>query len=159
MVAQARHLHRLLPLFDPLLGRTSLVIEPYHRPARRLQIGADEPDAREQLPSLMLNLCYHSSCRRPTSCFVEKVLVSHDRFVTVTSIGSARLPSTLGNISPWIDNLQPAYTYKSLILNSTTLIFHRRYAYHLDYCLTDFMESDKSLISLGGSGNEHSEHR
>src|ERR1035441_5582491 len=84
MAAQPRHFHRLLPLFDPLLGRPSLVVEPYHRPVRRLQIGHDEPDAREQLPGMMLDLRYHSPCRRPTGCLVEKALVPHDRFVTGT---------------------------------------------------------------------------
>src|ERR1019366_4417505 len=62
MAAQPRHFHRFLPLFDPLLGRPLLVVEPYHRPVRRLQIGHDEPDAREQLPGMMLDLRYHSPC-------------------------------------------------------------------------------------------------
>ncbi len=51
MAREASHLYRLLALLDPLLGRAPLVIEPYHRPARRLQISYDESHSREQLPS------------------------------------------------------------------------------------------------------------
>jgi len=61
-----------------------LVVEAYHRPARRLQIGRDEPDAREQLRGMMLNLRHYSPRRRPTGGLVEKALVPHDRFVTGT---------------------------------------------------------------------------
>ena len=84
MATQPGHLHRLLPLFDPLFGRAPLVIEPHYRSARRLQIGDDEPDTREQLPGMMLNLRHYLPCRRPTGGLVEKALVPLDRSVTGT---------------------------------------------------------------------------
>ena len=84
MATQPGHLHRLLPLFDPLLGRAPLVVEPYHRPARRLLIGHDEPDAREQLSGMTFDLRHHSPRRRPTGGLVEKALVPHGRFVAGT---------------------------------------------------------------------------
>src|ERR1035437_6116527 len=66
MAREASHLYRLLALLDPLLGRAPLVIEPYHRPARRLQVGHDEAYSREQLPSMELHLRHHTPRRLPT---------------------------------------------------------------------------------------------
>jgi len=34
--SQARHLHRLLTLFDPLLRLAPFLVEPHHRPAMTL---------------------------------------------------------------------------------------------------------------------------
>jgi len=61
MTTQSRHPHRLLPLFDPLLSRASFVVEPHHRPARRIQVGHNEPDARKQFAKVELYLRHHSS--------------------------------------------------------------------------------------------------
>src|ERR1039458_7455211 len=52
MARETRHLHRLLPLLDPLLRRPALVVKPHHCPARGLQVGHDEPHSREQLSGM-----------------------------------------------------------------------------------------------------------
>src|SRR5664280_376165 len=81
MTTQPRHLHRLLPLLDPLLRRPPLVVKPYYRPARGLQVSRDEPHSWEQLPGMELHLRHDSSCRIPTCRLVEKALVPHDGFM------------------------------------------------------------------------------
>jgi len=48
----ASNLYRLLALLDPPLGRATLVVEPHHGPARRLQIGHDELEIL--VPNLLL---------------------------------------------------------------------------------------------------------
>jgi hypothetical protein len=50
MAGEPRHFHCLPAFFDPLLRRPALVVEPYHSPAGRLQVGHDESDSGEQLP-------------------------------------------------------------------------------------------------------------
>src|SRR5580704_4428943 len=82
MAREPRHLHRLLPLLDPLLRRAPLVVEPHHCPTWRLQVGHDEPHSREQLPGMELNLRHYSSCGLPTGGLIEKALVPHDGLVT-----------------------------------------------------------------------------
>src|SRR5450756_1555905 len=82
MAREPRHLDRLLSLLDPLLRRPPLVIEPHHRPARRLHGGHDETQPRGQLPSMVLHLRHYSACGLPTGGLVEKALVPHDGFVT-----------------------------------------------------------------------------
>jgi len=61
-----------------------IVIEPYYRPARCLQIGHDEPESWELHSGMMLNLRHYSPRRRPTGGLVEKALVPLDRSVTGT---------------------------------------------------------------------------
>ena len=61
-----------------------IVIEPYYRPARCLQIGHDEPESWELHSGMMLNLRHYSPRRRPTGGSVEKAFVPHDRLVTGT---------------------------------------------------------------------------
>ena len=51
VATQPRHLHRLLPLFDPLLDRAPLVVEPYHRPARCLQMVMMNPRRGNNSPA------------------------------------------------------------------------------------------------------------
>src|ERR1017187_3448424 len=51
-------------------------IEPHHRPTWRLQVGDDEPQAREQLPGMVLHLRHYSSCGLPTGGLAEKPLRS-----------------------------------------------------------------------------------
>src|ERR1039458_3978405 len=81
MTRQAGHLYGPLPLPAPLLLSPPLLIEPHHRPARRLKVRHDEPHAREQLLSMELYLRHYSSCRFPTGGLIEKALVPHDWFV------------------------------------------------------------------------------
>src|SRR6266852_8998188 len=80
MAAQPRHLHRLLALFDPLLRRTSLVVEPYHRPTRQTQVRNDKAYSREQLALVMLHFGHHSAGLIPARCLVEKTLVLDQGF-------------------------------------------------------------------------------
>src|ERR1035438_3363188 len=87
MTTQSRHLHRLLSLFDPLLSRAPLVIEPYHRPARRLQVGHDESDSGEQLPKVELDFRHHRPRSIPARGLAEEALVPHHRFVARSSFG------------------------------------------------------------------------
>src|ERR1700687_1613064 len=75
MTRQASHLYGLLSFLDPLLGRPPLVIEPYHRPARRSQVRHDEPRSREQLHGMELHLRRDLSCRLPTRRLIQKALV------------------------------------------------------------------------------------
>src|ERR1035437_9940122 len=87
MAREASHLYRLLALLDPLLGRAPLVIEPYHRPARRLQVGHDEAYSREQLPSMELHLRHHTPRRLPTGRLIQKALVPDHGLVARSSYG------------------------------------------------------------------------
>src|SRR5664279_4378970 len=87
MAREASHLYRLLALLDPLLRRAPLVIEPYHRPARRLQVGHDEAYSREQLPSMELHLRHHTSRRLPARGLIEEALVPHQGIVARSSYG------------------------------------------------------------------------
>ena len=87
MAREASHLYGLLALLDPLLGRAPFVIEPYHRPARRLQIGHDEAYSREQLPSVKLHFRHHTPRSLPTRGLVEEALVPHHRLVAWSSHG------------------------------------------------------------------------
>src|SRR5450759_2435438 len=87
MTTQSRHLHRLLPLFDPLLCRPALVVKPHYRPARRFQVGHDESDSGEQLPEMELHLRHYATRRLPTRGLVEKTLVPDHRLVARSSYG------------------------------------------------------------------------
>ena len=55
MAAQPRHFHPLLAFLDPLFGRTALVAELHHRPARQRQVSHNESDPRKQLPKVELH--------------------------------------------------------------------------------------------------------
>jgi hypothetical protein len=59
-----------------------LFVEAHHRPARRLQVGHDKPQAREQFPGMEFHLRHHTSCCLPTRRLIEKALVPHDGLVT-----------------------------------------------------------------------------
>src|ERR1017187_1592469 len=89
MTTQSRHLHRLLSLFDPLLCRAPLVVEAHHRPAGCLQVGHDESDSGEQLPSMELHLRHYPTCCLPTSGLVEKALVPDHRLVAPSFLRAA----------------------------------------------------------------------
>src|SRR5664280_248720 len=87
MARKASHLYGLLAFLDPLLGRSPLVVETHHRPARCLQVGHDESDSGEQLPSMELHLRHYPTCCLPTSGLVEKALVPDHRLVARSSYG------------------------------------------------------------------------
>src|SRR5882762_141437 len=85
MAREASHLYGARLFLDPLLGRPPHVIEPYHRPARRLQVSHDETQPREQVPGMELHLRHYSPCCLSNSLpDIEKALVPHGRFVTRT---------------------------------------------------------------------------
>src|ERR1019366_9428999 len=75
MTTQPRHLHRLLPLFDPLLSRAPLVVKTDHGPAGRLQVGHDEAYSREQLSEVELHFRHYPTCCLPTGRLIQKALV------------------------------------------------------------------------------------
>jgi hypothetical protein len=91
MTTQSRHLHRLLSLFDPLFCRPALVIEPYHRPARRLQIGYDDAYSWEQLLSVKLHSRHHAPRRLPTCRLIQKAHVPDHGLVARSSYGPRQL--------------------------------------------------------------------
>src|ERR1039458_9262107 len=80
-----RHLPRLLPLFEPLLGGAALVVEVDDLPVRELCVGHDEAQPREQLPGMMLNFCHYPPCHRPTGRPIEKTLVPHNGLMSRTA--------------------------------------------------------------------------
>src|SRR5271166_1413667 len=87
MAGEPRHFHSLLPLFDPLLSRTPLVVKPHYRPARRLQVGHDESHSGEQLSEVELHLRHHTSRCLPACGLVEKALVPDHGLVAWPSYG------------------------------------------------------------------------
>src|ERR1039457_4523984 len=87
MAREASHLYRLLALLDPLLGRAPLVIEPYHRPARRLQVGHDEAYSREQLSEVELHFRHYPTCCLPTGRLIQKALIPDHGLVARSSYG------------------------------------------------------------------------
>ena len=76
-----RHCDRLLALFDPLLRRAALVVEAHHGPVIGCQTGHDEPDPREQLPEVALDLRHHPPLVLPTGRLIKKALVADRRLV------------------------------------------------------------------------------
>src|ERR1039457_3950788 len=87
MTTQPRHLHRLLPLFDPLLGRAPLVVKTDHGPAGRLQVGHDEAYSREQLSEVELHFRHYPTCCLPTGRLIQKALVPDHGLVARSSYG------------------------------------------------------------------------
>ena len=85
MAAQPRHLHRLLALFDPLLGCPTLVVEPHHRPAVRLQVRHNESHPRKQFAKVELDLSHHLALCLPTRGLIQKALVPNYRLVARSS--------------------------------------------------------------------------
>src|SRR5215472_5194817 len=68
MTRKPRHLHRLFAFFDPLLRCAPLVVQAHHRPAWRLQISHNEPDARKQFAKVPVALSSNLRLGRGSLC-------------------------------------------------------------------------------------------
>src|ERR1035441_5895997 len=110
MAREASHLYRLLALLDPLLGRAPLVIEPYHRPARRLQISHDESHSREQLPSMELHLRHHTPRRLPTGRLIQKALVPDHGLVARAANVTNATPDRVLTIRDFVERVYFPHT-------------------------------------------------
>ena len=69
MTTQPGRLHRLLAFLDPLLGGPTLIVEPYHRPARQRQVRYDEAYLAEQFPKVEFHLRHDPPRFAPTRRF------------------------------------------------------------------------------------------
>jgi hypothetical protein len=78
MARQPRPLYRILALFDPLLGRSSVVVETNDALLRPAEIGHDEPDPREELSSMPFHFRDHQTLTTPRRGLVLKIVVSDD---------------------------------------------------------------------------------
>src|ERR1019366_9487378 len=87
MAREASHLHRLLALLDPLLGRAPLVVKSHYRPAWGLHVSHDEPHSGEQLLKVELDFRHHTPRRLPARGLVEEALVPDHRLVARSSYG------------------------------------------------------------------------
>ena len=75
----------LLAFLDPLLGGAALVGEANDRSAGKRQVRHHEPDAREQLASMVLDFRHDPARRGPAVRLILKTLVPDDRLVTGAS--------------------------------------------------------------------------
>jgi hypothetical protein len=66
VTVQVSPFDRILAFLDPLLRRAPLVVEPHHPFGGLLQIGHDEPDAREQFAVVPLHFGHHATSLIPT---------------------------------------------------------------------------------------------
>ena len=64
---------RVLPLFDAVLNIAASVVHLDHFPGRKLGVGHDEPDPREEFPFVPLDLGDNSTLLLPGLCLVAEV--------------------------------------------------------------------------------------
>ena len=76
---ELRPLHRVLALFDPLLGRAATVVELDHALGPQGEIGDDESHTREQLAPMPLDLGHHAPQLLPRFRLVLEAVIKYLR--------------------------------------------------------------------------------